>query len=190
MLAWLAPCQDGALNPGFPQFAALNRSAGALRGNRGTMSGRLLRQLGLASRQPLSAWGLQSQRCMAAQPAVQEDMIEVTVDGNPVKVAKGSNVLQACDAAGVDVPRCGSLAGQQHTPRWREWCSIGGCAARWEERQGGRSPPPAAGAAAVLTGGLPLPLAGSATTSGCPSPATAGCAWWRCVLGRSSSAVC
>ncbi|RMZ55200.1 hypothetical protein APUTEX25_005478, partial [Auxenochlorella protothecoides] len=33
------------------------------------------------------------------------DLIEVTVDGKPVKVPKGSNVLQACDAAGVDVPR-------------------------------------------------------------------------------------
>lgn len=45
---------------------------------------------------------------MAAQaaPAPADDMIEVTVDGKPVKVAKGSNVLQACDAAGVDVPRC------------------------------------------------------------------------------------
>ncbi|KFM23437.1 NADH dehydrogenase [ubiquinone] iron-sulfur protein 1, mitochondrial [Auxenochlorella protothecoides] len=44
---------------------------------------------------------------MAAQaaPAPADDLIEVTVDGKPVKVPKGSNVLQACDAAGVDVPR-------------------------------------------------------------------------------------
>jgi NADH dehydrogenase (ubiquinone) Fe-S protein 1 len=32
-------------------------------------------------------------------------MIEVTVNGSPVRVAKGSNVLQACEAAGVDIPR-------------------------------------------------------------------------------------
>ncbi|EFN57648.1 hypothetical protein CHLNCDRAFT_21051, partial [Chlorella variabilis] len=44
-------------------------------------------------------------RGMAVQPAPAEDLIEVTVDGKPTKVAKGSNVLQACDAAGVDIPR-------------------------------------------------------------------------------------
>ena len=44
---------------------------------------------------------------MAAQPAPaqQEDTIEVTVNGSPVKVPKGYNVLQACEAAGVDIPR-------------------------------------------------------------------------------------
>jgi NADH dehydrogenase (ubiquinone) Fe-S protein 1 len=54
-----------------------------------------------------SAWSLQPQRCLAAaaQPAPVDDYIEVTVDGKPTKVLKGSNVLQACDAAGVDIPR-------------------------------------------------------------------------------------
>jgi formate dehydrogenase alpha subunit len=31
-------------------------------------------------------------------------MIQLTIDGHPVKVAKGATVLQACDAAGVHVP--------------------------------------------------------------------------------------
>ena len=50
-------------------------------------------------------------RGMAVQPAPAEDLIEVTVDGKPTKVAKGSNVLQACDAAGVDIPRCAGRRG-------------------------------------------------------------------------------
>ena len=32
-------------------------------------------------------------------------MVEVTVDGKSVKVPRGSNVLQACEAGGVDIPR-------------------------------------------------------------------------------------
>ena len=50
---------------------------------------------------------LQAQRWMAAQPAAaaQDDQIEVTVNGKQVKVPKGYNVLQACEDAGVDVPR-------------------------------------------------------------------------------------
>jgi NADH dehydrogenase (ubiquinone) Fe-S protein 1 len=43
---------------------------------------------------------------MAAQPAPADDNnIEVIVNGEHVKVPKGYNVLQACEAAGVDVPR-------------------------------------------------------------------------------------
>eukprot|EP00252_Welwitschia_mirabilis_P013284 TRINITY_DN29281_c0_g1_i1.p1 TRINITY_DN29281_c0_g1~~TRINITY_DN29281_c0_g1_i1.p1 ORF type:complete len:804 (-),score=152.21 TRINITY_DN29281_c0_g1_i1:148-2397(-) len=34
-----------------------------------------------------------------------EDAIEVTVDGHPVKIPKGMTVLQACEIAGVDIPR-------------------------------------------------------------------------------------
>lgn len=34
-----------------------------------------------------------------------EDAIEVFVDGYPVKVPKGMTVLQACEIAGVDIPR-------------------------------------------------------------------------------------
>lgn len=52
---------------------------------------------------------LQLQRWMAAQPAPAqpEDLIEVTINGKPTKVPKGVNLLQACEAAGVDVPRYG-----------------------------------------------------------------------------------
>ena len=32
-------------------------------------------------------------------------MIEVLVDGNAVRVPRGVNVLQACEAGGVDIPR-------------------------------------------------------------------------------------
>lgn len=68
-----------------------------------------LRALALPRRGAVSirSWALQAQRGMAAQaaPAPAEDLIEVTVDGKKVHVPKGSNVIQACDAAGVDVPR-------------------------------------------------------------------------------------
>jgi len=51
--------------------------------------------------------GAQLYRCYAAQPqeAPEDDSIEVIVDGQPVRVPKGSNVLQACEAGGVDIPR-------------------------------------------------------------------------------------
>lgn len=38
-----------------------------------------------------------------AQPA--SDNIEVFVNEQPVSIPKGSTVLQACDAAGIDIPR-------------------------------------------------------------------------------------
>jgi hypothetical protein len=42
-----------------------------------------------------------------AQPAQQaSDTIEVFVNDEPVNIPKGSTVLQACDAAGIDIPRC------------------------------------------------------------------------------------
>lgn len=50
----------------------------------------------------------QMHRCFAAQPdaaSPDEDLIEVIVNGRPVSVPKGSNVLQACEAGGVDIPR-------------------------------------------------------------------------------------
>lgn len=34
-----------------------------------------------------------------------DDVIEVFVDGYPVKIPKGMTVLQACSVAGVDIPR-------------------------------------------------------------------------------------
>lgn len=46
----------------------------------------------------------QQVRC-AASAAAKEEVIEVSVDGQPVKVAKGVTVLQACETAGLDIPR-------------------------------------------------------------------------------------
>lgn len=42
-----------------------------------------------------------------AQPAQQQasDTIEVFVNDEAVHIPKGSTVLQACDAAGIDIPR-------------------------------------------------------------------------------------
>ena len=39
----------------------------------------------------------------AANPS--DDKIEVTVNGDPIRIPKGYTVLQACDAAGIDIPR-------------------------------------------------------------------------------------
>lgn len=39
-----------------------------------------------------------------AAPA-PSDHIEVEVNGQPVQILKGSTVMAACDAAGVDIPR-------------------------------------------------------------------------------------
>jgi hypothetical protein len=55
-------------------------------------------------------WSCTSLRLFAAEPAKddgqpKEEMVEVTVNGRPVSVPKGSNVLQACEAGGVDIPR-------------------------------------------------------------------------------------
>ena len=45
-------------------------------------------------------------RLFHASTAVQaDDQIECKVDGETVRVPKGSTVMQACDAAGVDIPR-------------------------------------------------------------------------------------
>lgn len=42
----------------------------------------------------------------ASQQAVpQPEMIEVFVNDDPIQIPKGSTVLQACDAAGIDIPR-------------------------------------------------------------------------------------
>jgi ferredoxin len=38
-------------------------------------------------------------------PANPEDALEVFVDGHAVRIPKGFSVLQACEVAGVDIPR-------------------------------------------------------------------------------------
>lgn len=46
-------------------------------------------------------------RFFHASTAVQaDDQIECKVNGESVHVPKGSTVMQACDAAGIDIPRC------------------------------------------------------------------------------------
>ena len=46
-------------------------------------------------------------RLFHASTAVQADeQIECKVNGESVHVPKGSTVMQACDAAGIDIPRC------------------------------------------------------------------------------------
>ena len=42
-------------------------------------------------------------RGLHASAARADDLIEVFVNGEPVQVAKGANVMAACSAAGVDV---------------------------------------------------------------------------------------
>ncbi len=45
-------------------------------------------------------------RLFHASTAVQaDDQIECKVNGESVHVPKGSTVMQACDAAGIDIPR-------------------------------------------------------------------------------------
>jgi len=41
----------------------------------------------------------------AADAAPAPEMIEVTVNGAPVSIPKGANVMAACTAASVDIPR-------------------------------------------------------------------------------------
>lgn len=43
------------------------------------------------------------QQAPATAPA---DTIEVKVNGKAVDIPKGATVMAACDAAGVDIPRC------------------------------------------------------------------------------------
>lgn len=48
-------------------------------------------------------WNLFLNRSLAAVPA--PDTVDVFVNDNPLTVPKGYTVLQACDAAGIDIPR-------------------------------------------------------------------------------------
>ena len=54
-----------------------------------------------ASRSATAAYATQGQTGQTPQ-----DTIEVFVNGVSTQVAKGSTVIQACDAAGIDIPRC------------------------------------------------------------------------------------
>ncbi len=48
---------------------------------------------------------LQTSASLLQQAAPATDSIEVFVNDEPVNIPKGSTVLQACDAAGIDIPR-------------------------------------------------------------------------------------
>ena len=65
------------------------------------------RQAALALRRVANVhgWGMRSMAAAAEPAPVDDGSIELTVDGKPVRVAKGANVLMACEAAGVDIPR-------------------------------------------------------------------------------------
>ena len=45
----------------------------------------------------------------AQQAAPQPEMIEVFVNDQPIQIPKGSTVMAACDAAGIDIPRLTSV---------------------------------------------------------------------------------
>jgi hypothetical protein len=98
---------------------------------------------------------------------------QVFVNDEPVQIPKGWSVLQACDAAGIDIPRCqGKGARRTGAAALRPW-----------------QPPPPLGRSRrprlKQRPHLPAPRpAGSAITSGSPWPATAACAWWRCATPR------
>ncbi|GBG70223.1 hypothetical protein CBR_g6354 [Chara braunii] len=52
-----------------------------------------------------SAAAAAAEPAKAAPPPPASDTIDVEVDGHPVTVPKGVTVLQACDVAGVEIPR-------------------------------------------------------------------------------------
>lgn len=70
-------------------------------------STRLLRQSRTACAEGCSTSGRPGVVPFATGAADQlpQDSIEVFVNGVATQVAKGSTVLQACDAAGIDIPR-------------------------------------------------------------------------------------
>ena len=77
---------------------------------------RLLQHAGRSARSVARC--CESSRCATAAFATQsqtgqtpQDTIEVFVNGVSTQVAKGSTVMQACDAAGIDIPRYA-----MHTP--------------------------------------------------------------------------
>ena len=58
--------------------------------------------------QEASACGIRSFQSSSAaqqQPISAPDLIEVFVNDQPINIPKGSTVMAACDAAGVDIPR-------------------------------------------------------------------------------------
>ena len=81
-----------------------------LNSTRRALLGLQLPGCGAALEQLTRAFGATSASSQQAQPA--SDSMEVFVNEQPVSIPKGSTVLQACDAAGVDIPRWEA---------WRRW---------------------------------------------------------------------
>lgn len=50
-------------------------------------------------------WVMDTCRVFSAAPQPADNTMEVKVNGKSVTILKGSTVMQACDAAGVDIPR-------------------------------------------------------------------------------------
>lgn len=93
------PSFSSPLSPTFMLPAALLRAA--VRRSGGTVAS----AVGASSR------GLAASAAEAAPAAPAVEMIEVTVNGAPVSVPKGANVMAACTAASVDIPRYGWRGG-------------------------------------------------------------------------------
>ena len=74
-----------------------------MRGRIAARAARALRRLEASAQAGPSVRGLHV-TAAAQEPAA--DQMEVEVNGQNVSVAKGSSVMQACDAAGIDIPRC------------------------------------------------------------------------------------
>lgn len=55
------------------------------------------------------ARGFQSTAAAHQQPVSPPEMIEVFVNDQPLQIPKGSTVMAACDAAGIDIPRSAAL---------------------------------------------------------------------------------
>ncbi|KAJ3084691.1 putative NADH dehydrogenase 78K chain precursor [Rhizoclosmatium globosum] len=67
----------------------------------------MIRAQRLASKLSVSAFAPRPQslrRFSGAAPA-RANLVEVFIDGKPIKIEAGSAIIQACEAAGVDIPR-------------------------------------------------------------------------------------
>lgn len=74
-----------------------------MRGRIAARAARALRQYEALAQDGSSVRGFHVTAAALQAPAA--DQMEVEVNGQNVNVAKGSTVMQACDAAGVDIPR-------------------------------------------------------------------------------------
>ena len=61
--------------------------------------------------------GFHSTAAAHQQPVSAPEMIEVFVNDQPLQIPKGSTVMAACDAAGIDIPRSAALIYQMTSSR-------------------------------------------------------------------------